>query len=391
MINVDKIKFSQLDGLRGLAALAVVFSHFVNTFFPIATGVGAVMHSNYDFLFSSFPFTVLFGGHFAVCVFFVLSGFVLSIKYFKNPANSILIDSALRRYSRLMIPALVSVIFAYTLMKLNLMMNNQLSEITGSNRWLNGFWDFVPTLESALKEGMWGAFIDGLKSGVPTYNSSLWTMHIELVGSFMVFAFLALFGNVKKRWIAYTILFFICWGSYYLPFLLGIIISDLSINKSNIIKKIPSFVYPLFLMLSLYLGGWPTTIEIGSPYYFLQHSSLESFLNTSIVLVSHTFGALLLVVAAIFYVDFAKLLTIKPIVFLGKNSFSLYLIHLPLIGSFSSILFLALIKRLSYTEAVVIDVIVSLVLFLALSSFYTRFVDERAIQFSRRLEQFYKK
>lgn len=381
---MDSVKYGQLDGLRGAASLAVVFSHFINAFFPVATGVGLLIHSNYDFVFNTFPFTFLFGGHFAVCIFFVLSGFVLSIKYFRKPSASIPVDSSLRRYSRLMLPALGSVLFAYVLMKLGLMYNNQASEITGSTSWFSSFWNFLPTIESALREGAWGAFIDGLQPGMTTYNSSLWTMQIELAGSFMVFAFLAIFGSVKRRWLAYLMIMLITWGTYYLPFILGVMISDLTVNRKNIINIVPRSIYPLIILFALYLGGWPTVVERGSAYYFIQSSSLESYLNTSIVLVAHTLGAFLLVVSTIQYDVLGKILTLKPFKFLGRISFSLYLLHLPLIGSFSSILFINLIKYFSYEYSVLIDVAVSLVLFLVVSYAYTLYVDEKAIDLSHR-------
>ena len=63
-----------------------------------------------------------------------------------------------------------------------------------SNGWLTHYYDFTPDLSSAVNEGTWGAF-----TGTVRYNLPLWTMQLELIGSFLVFGFLALFGQETAR------------------------------------------------------------------------------------------------------------------------------------------------------------------------------------------------
>lgn len=71
-------RFDELDSLRGIAATVVVVAHFTGIFLP-----GAVFakdgHYAWERLVST-PMHLLTSGHAAVGLFFILSGFVLSVR-----------------------------------------------------------------------------------------------------------------------------------------------------------------------------------------------------------------------------------------------------------------------------------------------------------------------
>ncbi|MCB9988463.1 MAG: acyltransferase family protein [Rhodospirillales bacterium] len=71
-------RFHGLDSLRGIAALVVVFNHFY--------GVIPALASSENWLFSYTPLHTLIAGRQAVIIFFVLSGFVLSLPYVQGRA-----------------------------------------------------------------------------------------------------------------------------------------------------------------------------------------------------------------------------------------------------------------------------------------------------------------
>src|SRR4249920_301079 len=112
-------KLGYMDGLRGVAAFVVVLHHFALTFRPEL--VAAVS-----------PLTLLFAGHFAVCIFFVISGFVLSYKFFETSRADVVTSGAVRRYFRLMPLVLTAVLISYLLLRFGLYHNFDAFALTHS-------------------------------------------------------------------------------------------------------------------------------------------------------------------------------------------------------------------------------------------------------------------
>jgi peptidoglycan/LPS O-acetylase OafA/YrhL len=99
-------KITYLDGLRGIAAVNVMIMHFFVVLAP-AMIYGNQTPSNLgniELIFSSTPLGLIGAGNFSICIFFVLSGFILTQKYFKTADKNLIISGALRRYIRLLIP-----------------------------------------------------------------------------------------------------------------------------------------------------------------------------------------------------------------------------------------------------------------------------------------------
>ncbi len=93
-------KITYLDGLRGIAAINVMIMHFFIVLAPamIYSNRMPSHFGNLEQFFSNTPLGLIGAGNFSVCIFFVLSGYVLTYKYFKTRDNSIIISSAVRRY-----------------------------------------------------------------------------------------------------------------------------------------------------------------------------------------------------------------------------------------------------------------------------------------------------
>jgi peptidoglycan/LPS O-acetylase OafA/YrhL len=70
-------------------------------------------------------------------------------------------------------------------------------------------------------------------------------------------------------------------------------------------------------------------------------------------------------------------------VFLGKISYSLYLIHFLVISSFTCALFLALHQVLPYGTASLVSCILSVLLIIPLSYLFYRYVDMAGVELSR--------
>lgn len=170
-------KITYLDGLRGIAAVNVMIMHFFIVFLP------AMIYSdrmpshlgNFEQVFSNTPLGLIGAGNFSVCIFFILSGYVLTQKYFKTKNKSIIISGAVRRYIRLFIPVLAAILLSYLMASAGVFHYYIETVIISGNNNYAGYWIFTPNIADAIKQALWGAFF----AGEDTYNPVLWTMTIE--------------------------------------------------------------------------------------------------------------------------------------------------------------------------------------------------------------------
>ncbi|KAI7528417.1 hypothetical protein KC317_g20661, partial [Hortaea werneckii] len=106
---------AHLDGLRGIAAFMVYMAHWVSYWYECTTGICYGWgYQDSNRLFATLPFVRVFftGGNPAVAIFFVLSGYVLSLSplrmlYHEVPFASLrktLVAAGIRRPFRLFIP-----------------------------------------------------------------------------------------------------------------------------------------------------------------------------------------------------------------------------------------------------------------------------------------------
>jgi peptidoglycan/LPS O-acetylase OafA/YrhL len=372
-------KIHYLDGLRGLAAFVVVFHHFILAFYPaLFLGINAQTHlgAGQEAFLSGSVFNLFYNGNFMVCIFFVLSGFVLSYKFFVKKDHEILTQSASKRYLRLVIPVAVSISLAFFLMKFSLFYNQQAGIISGSN-WLGVFWRFTPNFGDALSQILLGTFF----TNVYDYNVTLWTVAFEFFGSFLVLGFLALFGQAKNRSVAYVFAIIFFFQSYYLAFILGMLLSDLYVHRETFFGKLNKnkLIQAGLLLAGLFLGAYPSGRGVEGTWY----ASMEKEYLVNSAVLYHILGAFLLILVLLNSKRMQKIFAHKYLLFLGEISFSMYLLHFIVLGSFSSFIFINLAPRMQYAPAFLLTFVTSLALIIALSYLMYLYVDMKAVRFSK--------
>lgn len=356
-------KLKNLEAVRGLAALAVVLYHLIFAFYPsLVTGDPATSHMPHEIevLIAKSPLYLFYSGNFAVCIFFVLSGFVLSYKYFKTENTQIIVSTAFKRYFRLVIPVAFSVLVVY------------LCAVLYSS---NPYGVQYPSLSGALYEGFFGSFFRHQAE----YNPQLWTMSYEFYGSFLVFAFCLIFGSRKNRIFGYILAAVIFWNDYYLGFVLGILICDLYCRRGEFLRN-NVLKYGL-LVLALYLGAYPDinplNVTLYGPLYQLGITCIPY----------HTVGAALLILVVIHSLHLTKILSAKLFQFFGKISFSMYLAHVAVLYYIAHPVFSYLSERLQlpYKYSFAITAPIYFGIAFAFSYLMYILIDKNGIRFSNYL------
>ncbi|MGS5021937.1 acyltransferase family protein [Paenibacillus sp. JJ1683] len=359
------MKLKYLEGLRGFAAFVVVIFHFLGTFYPSSI-YGTLNNINTpaksELLFVSTPLNVLYNGNFAVCIFFVLSGFVLSIKFFKTKDLSAVTESAIKRYFRLVIPVIFSVLIFYFCFRM--------------------FEKDEPNIYKALYEGFIGSFF----SHTANYNVVLWTMSFEFMGSFIVFLFCALFGKSRNRIFFYFLFILLFWKTYYLGFVLGLLLCDFHYNNTSKLGVIENRLLKwTLLILALLLGSYPNQLEkmdnsikLNDTIYafFSKLEGADSFY--------HSIGAFIILLVVLNSSTLKTIFSSKFMNFIGEISFSMYLIHNAIIFYFSKNVFyyLLLEREIPYVWCFVFTISISIPIIFFISVIYAKWIDKKSVSFS---------
>jgi peptidoglycan/LPS O-acetylase OafA/YrhL len=207
-VNTSAERCVFLDGLRGWAALAVLLYHlFIDDFYVGPEFVERLL---------------LFNGIAAVYLFFVVSGFSLSIGYIRRHDGGSLARTAVSRYPRLAIPVLAACAFTFVLM-----ISGAIPAPSERPSGMQEFLPLAPSIDHLLRTSLFDTFFH--YSASTTYIPPLWTMRHELAGSALIFGLLAVCGRSAWRmwcYVAAIPLAAVAWHPIYAAFIAGLIIAE---------------------------------------------------------------------------------------------------------------------------------------------------------------------
>ncbi|MBF0175324.1 MAG: acyltransferase [Magnetococcales bacterium] len=376
-----------MNGVRGWASLVVFVYHSVPLFYPvISTQKHGVAKGYIDLFLAKSPLYVLTNGTFAVFVFFVLSGFVLSVKFFEEKSRIYVVSSMLRRYFRLAIPVFASSLIIVICIRFNLFHENEMVKIgllkTEQQRYIFQFY-----FHDIFQESLIRVFTE--RSAL--LNLVLWTMQYELVGSYIVFLFIILFGTSRLRFAMYFI--FLAFAGktgyyviYYKCFIFGVVLADIYTNFPAIkrLNKIFSLeIMFIFTALSgLALGSMPMYIEEPSAY----QKSLQYVMRGVNFDGVYALGSCLVVLGVLFSKNLERIFSSKVSLFLGRVSFSIYLLHISIIFTFGYYLFSILeANKVLHDFAFVIYFVLTTFFAITVSHYFEKFIDRPINGFSQKV------
>jgi peptidoglycan/LPS O-acetylase OafA/YrhL len=372
--SVSRVRY--LDGLRGLAAIQVIIHHY---------SVGFLNDSNH--------LGFIGNGNFAVYIFFLMSGYVLTFSFEKDPLG--LSRNLSRRLIRLGLPVTVAALFATCLLATMYEFGQQAAVVSGSK--LLSDYSVFPSLRDVVTEAsglrmLTGFYETTIFREIAPYlpimqravDPPMWTLHIELWGSILVILLVYFHAKSPSLYPWIVLLTLIGTGGH--PLGLFVVGNFTAIYFDRIPKRILNN-WLSFIVGSLVLAAGIYLAAAAAPPAIWR---LTPLLNISIfhmpfVNLKDEIGAVMVFVATMFIAPIRYVLRCGTFVWLGRMSFSLYLVHFPIMITIGSIVFLSLVFYIDVTGAAAVTFCVGMITTMIVAFLFEKYVDYPAILLSRRV------
>lgn len=330
-----RLRLRSLDGCRGIAALIVLIHHsaltvpeFANLYLGdlVLPEVGTLV-----WWLNATPLKIFTAGGEAVLLFFVLSGLVVSLPVLRTKRFD-WIAYFFTRTIRLWVPVAASLLLAAVCLSVRVP-----DASVAVSKWVA--LSNVPVPE-------WQEVVRGFDAvrGPTRINNPLWSLQWEFLFSLSLPVFVGM-AVVLRRWTAATIT--LCTGLaavgylhqidylvYFSAFLAGTLMAFVVIKRPRRVARTSTS----FLAQVIWFAGFLAGILLMCTYWMLFVGSVSDHPTLAFAKSLSIPGAVLIVLAAVFSRPVGRLLELPPIQWLGRISFSLYLVHVPILVLFSRML-----------------------------------------------------
>ena len=340
----DDRRIPYLDTLRGLASVQVLLSHSMMAFF-LGIFFASPSSGTLAGYLAATPLFFFFDGASAVCIFFVLSGYVLTPVFTHSRASNVAIIGS--RFLRLAIPAIAGCAFSAILFKF-FGGDNQTAGTLAHSWWLTENWrpeTHLGILKDAIIDGVllgfqdasivqWFGFPAASLAPMPdSYVTPLWTLSIEFYGSLLVL----LLARVRARTLLIVATLLLC-RSYLFCFIAGHIAARFELGGKRLLLS-----WPLASLAAALGLGVCLISHFRSPHAVVYACSVSVRFLAPCPLAKpdylmRVYGATLLTLGIMQCAPVRTFLQHKWLSALGRLSFPIYLTHWPIIfglGSFS--------------------------------------------------------
>lgn len=337
---MSKVRYHSLDSLRGIASLQVLIAHSLVAVPLLAVYIKSDIKNqahNFSFFITHSPISFLWSDSAAVKVFFMLSGFVLSLPYYNVNKNIPYYPGFfIKRIIRLYLPCF-AIILISLLAQLLLYTPNKVNDF---GPWIQLMWT-LPNNASVL----FNLFI--LNNYLDYFDRALWTLPPEIKLSLILPLIIFLLKPMRKVFTLVTVIIYImAWHTlnkmgarnvwpdfptlYYFTFFIGgSVICKYRLEITNWINSFSRSKYYLFLVLTLYVYTFKYS-------FFWLPTKIYNPINSVTDYVSAVAAVMLLCI--VLSERAHGFFNSKALLFLGKISFSIYLIHIVVITIFAYLL-----------------------------------------------------
>lgn len=293
-------RIEYLDSVRGIAAFMVVIYHFIGWRWGEAT----------DYHLAS----LVFNGSDAVSFFFVLSGLVLSYKYFHTDTEINLPRYTYKRILRLYPAFIVTVLLNYFYWNRGLIMDGE---------WLSIIKDMF--LEN--RKGLWQELV--MVRNAHKYYIPGWTMGVEMALSLIMPLFIFI-GKNKIKMIWWFLIISLVMGNYISLFVFHFLLGTLIAYYFPVIRdfdwksnKWYKFRFPIYLLVFLLYSvrHIDRIVDFPTAYHHVANMLKIDFFHMT------GFASACILLWIIVNKRAQRLLIQPALLFLGKISYSVYLMH----------------------------------------------------------------
>ena len=385
-------RLNYIDVLRGAAAVQVLLSHVTLAFFPGVFFSSPLSGALLGYLAATPLFFVLDGAS-AVCIFFTLSGYVLTPLFMNSKASgAVLIFS---RFVRLGAPAVAGCILSVVLFLIFAQYNQTAGSLLNS-QWLSESWRPASDLwfvKDALVNGLLLGFRgDSIVQwfGLPaaalpemsnSYLAPLWTLSIEFYGSILV---LALSRARSPTLLVMTSI--VLSRTYLVCFLAGHVAARFRLGEERQITPWPAAVALATLGVSICMASHFWTPDPVVKLCTLAPQILPPCPTVNPAYLMRIYGAAVFTVAVMQCAPARRFLNHRKLRALGRLSFPLYLTHWPVIFGVGCFLFVVSAPWLGLSSARYLALVASIGLAVIVATAFER-VDQMALRASRVLRE----
>lgn len=325
-------RFEELDSLRGLAAVAVVFHHFLY----LLPAICDEQRLPQFWLITYTPLHIFWAGREAVLFFFLLSGFVLSLPFLDHRVP--LAPFLVKRVFRIYMPYLAAVFTAFAAS--TAFSRGGIPELSA---WVNRAWMEPVTLRAAVQHFFLIGSFDNMQ-----FDPVLWSLVHEMRISIMFPALMLLV--MRKNWVT--------------ALSVGLVVSAIAhlisghttfMERTDYVDTF-KFVYLFIVGAVLAQHRWRIVeyysrlsrpvkyflVIIATVFYTYKYSVLPDvgilhkyYFNDLMV----TVGIVIFILTGLAATSASRLLTARPLVYTGKISYSIYLFHAILLFTWTNLLY----------------------------------------------------
>jgi peptidoglycan/LPS O-acetylase OafA/YrhL len=380
---MQSAKVQYLEGLRGIAAMQVVLLHFVSGFMP-----DAAQHAWP-------PLRVLFDGHTAVYVFFLISGAVLTPSFARAGRFA---AKLAKRVVRLGIPVAAAAAIATLLLAVWPDAHLRAAVLTGS-AWLAMDSSGAPTLAHLAREVSLDSLLLGYREAtlfapladrLPPMEQSLdapfWSLHLELYGSLLVLCLVWLRG--RSVWLHATAVAAAAalFGTDPMfLFVLGHLFASIMtvrIGDHGRLRAALPVAGTLLLAVGLALAATKDWHALETGRLWL--ASIELAAAPNLFQFASQLAAVLIFAGVLLCPPAQALLERQTCRHLGRLSFGIYLLHFPILFTVACLIFIGTSDTLPHAASLAIAFVLFIGITVVAAMLFERWIDRPAIALSRR-------